>query len=176
MNRFAIPLAVFAALVVAFAISLQRAPERQFVESALIGKPATEFQLPDLLRPGEMFDSRTLKGQWVLLNVWGSWCPTCVDEHPVLLDIKREGKVKVVGLNYRDEDELANAWLAELGNPFDAVPVDKEGRVAIDFGIYGAPETFLINPEGIIVHKVVSEITAAKWQNEFLPLIEGSAK
>lgn len=176
MNRFAIPLAVFAALLVAFAISLKRAPERQFVKSALIGKPAAEFQLPDLLRPGETFDSRTLKGRWVLLNVWGSWCPTCVDEHPVLLDIRREGKVAIVGLNYQDEDEKARAWLAELGNPFDAVPIDREGRVAIDFGVYGAPETFLINPEGIIVDKVVSEITPAVWRDRLLPLIEGTAK
>ncbi|HXR51761.1 MAG TPA: redoxin domain-containing protein, partial [Steroidobacteraceae bacterium] len=90
--------------------------------------------------------------------------------------IQREGKVLVVGLNYKDEDEAARQWLKELGNPFDAIAVDREGRVAIDYGVYGAPETFLINPQGIIVHKVVSVITPDLWQKTLLPLIEGAAK
>lgn len=176
LNRFAIPLAVFAALVVVFAVALKRAPEKQFVRSALIGKTAAEFQLPDLLKPGSNFDSRTLKGRWVLLNVWGTWCVECRAEHAQLLAIQREGKVAVIGLNYKDDDEAARQWLKELGNPFDAVPVDPQGRVAIDYGVYGAPETFLINPEGVIVDKVVSVITPEIWQKRLLPMIEGAAK
>ena len=176
MNRFAIPLALFAALVVVFAVALKRAPEKQFVRSALIGKPAAEFTLPDLMNPGASIDSRAFKGRWVLLNVWGTWCFECRAENPQLLAIQREGKVLVVGLNYKDEDEAARQWLKELGNPFDAIAVDREGRVAIDYGVYGAPETFLINPEGIIVHKVVSVITPDLWQKTLLPLIEGAAK
>jgi len=176
MNRFAIPLALFAALVVVFAVALKRAPEKQFVRSAMIGKPAADFVLPDLMNPGGTVDSRAFKGRWVLLNVWGTWCFECRAENPELLAIQREGKVVVVGLNYKDEDEAARQWLTQLGNPFDAIAVDREGRVAIDYGVYGAPETFLINPQGIIVHKVVSVITPELWQKTLLPLIEGAAK
>ena len=176
MNRFAIPLALFAALVLVFAVALKRAPEKQFVRSALIGKPAADFTLPDLMNPGGSIDSRSFKGKWVLLNVWGTWCFECRAENPQLLAIRQAGKVVVVGLNYKDEDEAARQWLKELGNPFDAVAVDREGRVAIDYGVYGAPETFLINPQGIIVHKVVSVITPGLWQQQLLPMIEGTAK
>jgi cytochrome c biogenesis protein CcmG/thiol:disulfide interchange protein DsbE len=173
MNRFAIPLGIFAVLVVVFAVALKRAPEKQFVQSALIGKPAPEFVLPDLLAEGGTVDSRHFKGRWMLLNVWGTWCYECRAEHPQLLAIQREGKVAVVGLNYKDEDDAARKWLQDLGNPFEAVAVDKEGRAAIDYGVYGAPETFLVNPQGIIVYKVVSVITPELWQNTLLPLVEG---
>jgi cytochrome c biogenesis protein CcmG/thiol:disulfide interchange protein DsbE len=176
MNRFWIPLGVFAALCVVFAVALKRAPDKQFVKSALIGKPAPEFVLPDLLKPGVMVDSRRFKGRWVLLNVWGTWCFECRAEHSELLDIQREGKVLVVGLNYKDKDDAARKWLAELGNPYEAVAVDTEARTALDYGVYGAPESFLVNPQGVIVHKVVSVITPELWQKTLLPLIEGAAK
>jgi cytochrome c biogenesis protein CcmG/thiol:disulfide interchange protein DsbE len=176
MNRFAIPLGIFAVLVVVFAVALKRAPEKQFVQSALIGKPAPDFVLPDLLAAGGKVDSRHFKGRWYLLNVWGTWCYECRAEHAQLLAIQREGKVAVVGLNYKDEDDAARQWLQELGNPFEAVAVDKEGRAAIDYGVYGAPETFLVNPQGIIVHKVVSVITPEMWQNTLLPMVEGKTR
>lgn len=175
MNRFAIPLGIFALLVVVFAIALKRAPEKQFVQSALIGKPAPDFVLPDLLVQGANVDSKRFKGRWMLLNVWGTWCFECRAEHEQLLAIQREGKVSVVGLNYKDEDEAARKWLQELGNPFEAVAVDKEGRAAIDYGVYGAPETFLVNPQGVIVYKVVSVITSELWQKTLLPMVEGKA-
>jgi cytochrome c biogenesis protein CcmG/thiol:disulfide interchange protein DsbE len=173
MNRFAIPLGIFAVLVVVFAVALKRAPEKQFVHSALIGKPAPDFVLPDLLNEGGTIDSRKFKGRWVLLNVWGTWCYECRAEHAQLLAIQKEGKVAVVGLNYKDENDAARKWLQDLGNPFEAIAVDKEGRAAIDYGVYGAPETFLVNPQGIIVHKVVSVITPEMWQNTLLPMVEG---
>ena len=159
MNRFWLPLGIFVALVAVFAVALKRAPEKQFVASALIGKPAPAFVMPDLLQPGANVESATYKGKWVLLNVWGTWCYECRAEHAQLLAIQKEGKVSVLGLNYKDDDDAARQWLQELGNPYAAVGVDKEGRVAIDYGVYGAPESFLINPQGIIVHKVVSVIT-----------------
>jgi cytochrome c biogenesis protein CcmG, thiol:disulfide interchange protein DsbE len=176
LNRFWIPLGAFAALVVVFAVALKRAPEKQFVQSALIGKPAPEFVLPDLLNPGASVDSKTYKGRWVLVNVWGTWCVECRVEHPVLLDIHREGKLAIIGLNYKDEDAAAQKWLTDLGNPYDAVAVDREGRAAIDFGVYGAPESFLVNPEGVIVHKVVGVVTAAMWRDTLLPLMNGVGK
>ncbi len=175
MNRFAIPLVVFAGLVVLFAIALDRAPEKTVVPSALIGKPAPQFVLPDLLKPGANVDSAAFKGRWLLINVWGTWCRECTVEHPVLLDIAREGKVTLLGLNYKDEDELAREWLAQLGNPFAAVGVDKQGDTAIDFGVYGAPETFLVNPEGLVVDKVVGVITPGRWRETMLPLIEAGS-
>jgi cytochrome c biogenesis protein CcmG, thiol:disulfide interchange protein DsbE len=176
MNRFFIPLVAFGLLVVVFGVSLQRAPEKMLVASALIGKPAPQFSLPDLLQPGALVDSATFKGRWYLVNVWGTWCVECRAEHQTLLDIQQEGKALVVGLNYKDEDELARQWLQELGNPYAAVAVDKEGRAAIDYGVYGAPESFLVSPEGVVVHKVVGVVTPEHWRTVMLPMIEGTAK
>jgi cytochrome c biogenesis protein CcmG/thiol:disulfide interchange protein DsbE len=174
MNRFIIPLVAFLLLVVVFGVSLKRAPDKMLVASALIDKPAPAFNLPDLLRPGETVDSTAFKGRWHLINVWGTWCVECRAEHQTLLDIKQEGKAIVVGLNYKDEDELARQWLLELGNPYEAIAVDKEGRAAIDYGVYGAPESFLVNPQGVIVHKVVGIVTPERWRTVMLPLIEGA--
>jgi cytochrome c biogenesis protein CcmG/thiol:disulfide interchange protein DsbE len=177
VNRFWIPLVVFAALCVAFGVALKRAPEKQFVKSALIDKPAPEFKLPDLLNPGATVDSSSFKGRWVLINVWGTWCAECRREHQVLLDIKKQGKVTVLGLNYKDDDDEARRWLADLGNPYDAVAVDREAQTALDLGVYGAPENYLVNPQGIIVHKVWGgAITSQAWQDILLPMIDGAAK
>jgi cytochrome c biogenesis protein CcmG/thiol:disulfide interchange protein DsbE len=176
MNRFWIPLVIFALLCVVFGVALKRAPDKQFVKSALIDKPAPDFVLPDLLKPGSTVDSRQFRGRWVLINVWGTWCFECRAEHEQLLTIQRSGKVAVVGLNYKDKDDAARSWLAELGNPYEAVAVDRESRTALDYGVYGAPESFLVNPQGIIVHKVVSGITPALWRDKLLPMIDGAAK
>jgi cytochrome c biogenesis protein CcmG/thiol:disulfide interchange protein DsbE len=176
VNRFAIPLIAFGVLVVIFGVALQRAPEKTAGPSALIGKPAPDFSLPDLLEPGKMVSSAAFKGRWMLINVWGTWCRECYTEHPLLLEIAREGKVAIVGLNYKDDDAAARRWLAELGNPFIAVAVDKLGDTAIDYGVYGAPESFLVNPQGLIVHKVVGIITPSMWRDTLLPLVDGAAQ
>lgn len=175
MNRFWLPLGIFAALVVVFGVALKRAPEKQLVPSALIGKLAPAYAMPDLLQPGAVVDSSSYQGRWVLLNVWGTWCVECRAEHAQLLDIQSAGTVAVIGLNYKDDDDAARQWLQELGNPYAAVGVDKEGRVAIDYGVYGAPESFLINPQGIIVDKVVGVITPQLWQTRLLPRVEGKS-
>jgi cytochrome c biogenesis protein CcmG, thiol:disulfide interchange protein DsbE len=176
MNKFALPLVAFALLVIVFGVALKRAPDKQFVKSALIGKPAPEFVLPDLLQDGQTVSSRAFAGRWTLLNVWGTWCAECRAEHATLLQIRQEGKVLMVGLNYKDEDAAARAWLTQLGNPYEVIAADHEGRAAIDWGVYGAPETFLVNPAGTIVHKVVGQVTPENWRTQFLPLIEGTAK
>jgi cytochrome c biogenesis protein CcmG, thiol:disulfide interchange protein DsbE len=176
MNKFALPLVAFALLVIMFGVALKRAPDKQFVKSALIGKPAPEFVLPDLLQEGQTVSSRVFAGKWTLLNVWGTWCAECRAEHAMLLQIRQQGKVLMVGLNYKDEDAAARDWLTQLGNPYAVIAADHEGRAAIDWGVYGAPETFLINPAGTIVHKVVGQVTAENWRTQFLPLIEGAAK
>lgn len=171
--KFWIPLLGFAVLCVVFAIALFRAPENRIVKSALIDKPMPDFALPDLLNPGQTVDSAMFKGKWLLVNVWGTWCIECRKEHQMLLDIQKGGKVAILGLNYQDEDDKARQWLQDLGNPYTAVGVDREGRTGIDFGVYGAPENFLVNPAGIIVHKLALGITPEIWREEFLPLIEG---
>jgi cytochrome c biogenesis protein CcmG/thiol:disulfide interchange protein DsbE len=176
MNRFWIPLVGFALLCVVFGVALHRAPDKQFVKSALLDKPAPDFVLPDLLKPGSTVDSRQFRGRWMLMNVWGTWCAQCRVEHEQLLAIQRSGKVALVGLNYKDNDEAARSWLAELGNPFEVVAVDRQSHTALDYGVYGAPESFLVNPQGIIVHKVVSVLTPEIWQSTLLPLIDGAAK
>jgi cytochrome c biogenesis protein CcmG/thiol:disulfide interchange protein DsbE len=110
----------------------------------------------------------------LLVNVWGTWCIECRREHQMLLDIRKSGKVEILGLNYQDDDDKARQWLKDLGNPYTVVGVDREGRTGIDFGVYGAPENFLVSPEGIIVHKLALGITPEAWRDEFLPFIDGS--
>jgi cytochrome c biogenesis protein CcmG/thiol:disulfide interchange protein DsbE len=175
MNRFALPLVGLGLLLVLFAIALQRAPEKTTIPSALIGKPMPGFSLPDLLQPGGTVNSADFKGRWLLVNIWGTWCEPCRQEHPVLLDIAKEGKITLLGINYNDVDETARNWLAQLGNPYDAVGVDRQGNAALDFGVYGAPESFIINPEGVVVHKVVGIVTGREWQEKILPLIEAGS-
>lgn len=167
MTRFLLPIGLFALLVVVLAIGIQRAPQKNVIQSALLGKPAPVFSLPELGSPGVMFDSRAYAGRWWILNVWGTWCVECRAEHDMLLEMRRAGLAPIVGLNWKDDDAEAQRWLAQLGNPYERVPVDAEGRVAIDWGVYGAPETFLIDPQGKVVHKHVGPITAEVWKREF---------
>jgi cytochrome c biogenesis protein CcmG, thiol:disulfide interchange protein DsbE len=170
MNRYSTALVVFGLLVIVFAVTLCRAPEKQVVKSALIGKPAPVFTLPNLLEPGSTVTNASLKGRWYLLNVWATWCVECRAEHSTLLSIQREGKVAVVGVNYQDKDDEARQWLKDLGDPYEFVAVDRDGRVMIDYGGYGAPENFLVNPDGIIVKKTWG-LTPALWaaiEKEFI--------
>lgn len=174
MNRFLLPIGAFALLVVVLAIGIQRAPEKSVIKSVLIDKPAPQFVLPQL-DVAESFDSRVLQGRWYLLNVWGTWCAECRAEHDMLLEIRRDGRVPLVGLNWKDEDALASQWLRDLGNPYDHVALDREGRVAIDWGVYGAPETFLVDAAGKVRYKHVGPMTPEVWQREFLTRIPPGA-
>ncbi|MGC4027918.1 MAG: DsbE family thiol:disulfide interchange protein [Steroidobacteraceae bacterium] len=176
MNRFAIPLVGFLLLVVLFAVTLKHVPDREVVPSALIGRAAPQFELPDLLAQEQQVSNGAYAGKWYLLNVWGTWCVECRAEHPTLLQIQKTGKVQIVGLNYKDEPDEARAWLAQLGNPYASVPEDREGRVAIDWGVYGAPETFLVNPQGVVVEKIVGVVTPENWATRLLPHIEGRSR
>src|SRR5262249_4172153 len=142
--RFLIPLVCFAALVVVFAFGIKSAPDHEVLKSVLIGKPAPEFTLPNLTDPAKQVTTASLAGKPWVLNVWATWCVECRAEHATLLQIQQEGQVAIVGLNWKDEDEAALNWLSELGNPYSAVGVDKRGHAAINWGVYGAPETFLV--------------------------------
>jgi cytochrome c biogenesis protein CcmG, thiol:disulfide interchange protein DsbE len=165
-----LPLVVLAALVGVFAVSLKRDPT--VLASVLIDKPAPDFALPPVAgldAPG--FDSDTLKGHVSVVNVFASWCVPCRDEHPTLMAIKDQIGVPIYGINQKDQPDNAKAFLAQLGNPYSAIGADNNGRAAIDWGVYGVPETFIIDAKGIIVSKIVGPMDAATVENALKPAI-----
>lgn len=169
-----LPLAVFGllALLLAAGVWLSRKPDREALPSPLIGKPAPEFALPSLHQPERIVRAADLRGAPYLLNVWGSWCPACREEHPVLTRFAETRRVRVVGYNWKDAREDALRWLEQFGNPYWLVLADEAGDTAIDFGIYGAPETFLIDGNGRIRWKHVGPLTDAVIQSELLPQLQ----
>ena len=170
-----VPLAVFAALAVLLAagVWMSRKPDRDALPSPLIGKPAPAFALPVLHEPARSVRLQDLRGQPFLLNVWGSWCVECRVEHPVLTRFAETRRVRVVGYNWKDEPADALRWLAQFGNPYWVVLSDVEGRAAIDWGIYGAPETFLVDADGIIRWKHVGPLDDGVIADELEPLLRG---
>lgn len=169
MSRFVIPLGIFVVLIVFLAIGLGRDPHE--VPSPLINKPAPAFQLAQLHEPTRTFSAQEMRGKVWLLNVWASWCVSCREEHPLLLELARSGAVPIYGLNYKDKREDALPWLNELGNPYLLSAADTEGRVGIDYGVYGAPETYLIDRDGVIRFKQIGPLTPAVLQGKVLPLV-----
>ena len=175
MIRFMLPLGAFALLLVVLIVGLRHAPEKSIIPSPLMGKNAPQFSLRNLFDGQDQVNTPALRGHWTLVNVWGTWCGECRAEHEALLQIKREGQVPIVGIDWKDSDEEAQAWLAQLGNPYERVGTDHDGRVAIDWGVYGAPESFLISPDGKVVEKEVGAITPQIWQQKFLPHLHAGA-
>ncbi len=169
MNRFLWPLIGFALLVVVLIVGLRHAPDKEIIASPLIGKPAPTLDVPDLIDSNRRVTGTAQAGRWYLLNVWGTWCVECRAEHAALLAIRDEGRVPIIGLNWKDDDAAAIAWLSQLGNPYQAIGADRDGRVAIDWGVYGAPESFLVNPQGVVVEKQTGVMTAEIWKQRFLP-------
>lgn len=170
MNRFIIPLAVFAVLVGFLFVGLRLNPRE--VPSPLVDKPAPAFQLAQLHAPEKSFSLADMKGKVWLLNVWASWCVSCREEHPFLMEIAKQGSVPIVGLNYKDKQQEAVQWLARFGNPYRLSIVDADGRTGIDFGVYGVPETFLIDRDGVIRYKQIGPLTPEAWQQTILPLVK----
>jgi cytochrome c biogenesis protein CcmG, thiol:disulfide interchange protein DsbE len=171
MWKFLLPFAAFVALVVLFAFGLNPKRDIHALPSPLIGKPAPEFALTDVLDATRIVSNSTLKGQIYLLNVWGTWCVECRVEHEQLLAISRQHVVPIIGLDYMDDREKAKQFLEQLGNPYTAVAFDADSRTTIDWGVYGAPETFLVDRQGRVIFKFVSPITQEVWEKEFLPRI-----
>ena len=170
MSRFLIPLALFVVIVVFLAIGLKLDPRE--VPSPLIDKPAPAFQLARLDRPQETVRAEDLRGKVWLLNVWASWCVACLQEHPVLVEFSQQAVVPIYGLNYKDKPDAAQAWLAKHGNPYTLSIVDGDGRVGIDYGVYGVPETFLIDKQGVIRFKQIGPVTPEVIDRKLLPLIK----
>jgi cytochrome c biogenesis protein CcmG/thiol:disulfide interchange protein DsbE len=164
-----IPLALFVVLLGFLAVGLKRDPHE--IPSPLIGKPAPAFQLARLDAAGQQLSPADMKGKVWLLNVWASWCGSCREEHPVLLDLARSNQVPLIGLDYKDTDADANAWLKQFGNPYGMIAVDADGRTGINYGVYGVPETYVIDKNGVIAHKHIGPVTREVLDQEILPLV-----
>ena len=169
MTRYLAPLIVVAVMIPVFIIGLSLDPTE--VPSPLINKAAPQFELPTLKEPGRTVGSADYDGQVALLNVWATWCVGCRQEHDYLMKLAAEIDIPIYGLNWRDRRTPALDWLRQLGDPYVASAYDEDGRVGIDWGVYGAPETFLIDEEGVILHKHISPMTEEVWQKDFQPKI-----
>jgi cytochrome c biogenesis protein CcmG/thiol:disulfide interchange protein DsbE len=176
MWKFLIPMAAFIGLVVLFALGLNPNRDIRALPSPLIGKPAPAIALTDVLDPSRTVTNSTFQGQVYVVNVWGTWCEMCREEHDELLTIAQQKVVPIIGLVYLDQRDRAKQWLDQLGNPYTAVAFDNDGRTAIDWGVYGAPETFLVDARGRVIYKFVSPLTPEVWEHEFLPRIEAARR
>ena len=169
MNRFLLPLGAFLVLVAFLAVGLRLDPRE--VPSPLIGKPAPAFAATALARPDATLRRDDLLGKVWVLNVWASWCGACRDEHPVLVDFARRGVVPIYGLNYKDKRAGGLEWLRQFGNPYTDSMFDPEGHIGIDYGVYGVPETFVIDRAGIVRYKHIGPLTPAVLRDTIEPLL-----
>ena len=168
-KKLLIPLAIFVGICVFLLAGLFRNPRE--VPSPLIDKPAPVFTLAQLHDPAKSLGSADMKGQVWLLNVWASWCVACRQEHPLLVELAKAKIVPLVGLNYKDKPAEAKAWLADLGDPYSVSVMDRDGRVGIDYGVYGVPETFVIDKQGTIRYKQIGPVTPDVLQKKIIPLV-----
>lgn len=167
--KYLLPLALFIILAIFLAVGLRLNPKD--IPSPLIDKPAPAFALPILGTPEKKLSNQDLQGKVWLFNVWASWCVSCRQEHPLLLDLAKLKLVTLVGLNYKDEAPAAAQWLRQLGNPYDDSIMDVDGRLGIDYGVYGVPETFVVDKRGIIRYKHTGPVEPGDIERLFLPLI-----
>ncbi|MEJ2174462.1 MAG: DsbE family thiol:disulfide interchange protein [bacterium] len=170
MKKFLLPLAVLIVVVGFLAVGLRLNPRE--VPSPLIGKAAPPFTLPVLHTPAKMVSNTDLKGQVWMLNVWASWCVSCRDEHPVLVELARQKVIPIVGLNYKDKSDDAKAWLKQFGDPYLMSLVDAKGQIGIDYGVYGVPETYVIDRDGVIRYKKIGPVTPDTVREKILPLVK----
>jgi len=170
MKRFLIPLGIFVVLVGFLALGLRLNPRE--VPSPLIDKPAPPFTLPELVDPQRSFSQKDMLGKVWMLNVWASWCVSCREEHPVLVAFSKRNIVPVYGLNYKDDRKDALAWLSKLGNPYTMSIMDRDGRIGIDYGVYGVPETYVIDKQGVIRYKQIGPVTPEVLEAKILPLVK----
>jgi cytochrome c biogenesis protein CcmG/thiol:disulfide interchange protein DsbE len=172
--KFVIPAAVFVVLALFLMAGLRKDPRE--VPSPLIGKPAPAFALPELRQPDRNWSPSSMAGKVWLLNVFASWCVPCLVEHPVLLQMSKDGTLPIVGFNYKDEPGAATAWLAKHGDPYSAIVADRTGGVAFDYGVYGVPESFLVDRDGTIRFKHVGPLTPEVVSGKLLPLVKELSK
>jgi cytochrome c biogenesis protein CcmG/thiol:disulfide interchange protein DsbE len=169
MNRFLLPLVAVVVFIPILIFGLGSDPSE--LPSQYIGKPAPEFSLPTLKDPSKTFSTADLKGQVSLVNIWATWCGGCRTEHPFLLELSRTNTIPIYAIDWRDNRPDALNFMKQLGDPYVASGFDEDGRVGIDWGAYGAPETFLINAEGMVVYRFTGPLNRALWEQEFVPRI-----
>jgi cytochrome c biogenesis protein CcmG/thiol:disulfide interchange protein DsbE len=170
MKRFILPLVIFLTMVGFLAVGLKLDPRE--VPSPLVGKPAPLFSLPRLDNPEQVMSPQDMLGKVWLFNVWASWCGACRDEHPVLMRLSRSGAVPVIGMEYKDMRQDAQQWLDQGGNPYVATVMDVDGRVGINYGVYGVPETYVIDKAGVIAYKQIGPVTDEALRDKILPLVQ----
>ncbi|BCO25176.1 thiol:disulfide interchange protein DsbE [Rhodoferax lithotrophicus] len=170
MKRGLIPLGIFVVLLVFLAIGLTRDPHE--IPSPLIGKPAPTFSAPVLGKPGERVSNKDMLGKVWLLNTWASWCVACRQEHPLLVEFVKTNPLPIIGLDYKDKEADGMNWLARYGDPYSKAIADTDGRIGIDFGVYGVPESFLIDKAGIIRYKQIGPFTEEALRDKLVPLIK----
>jgi cytochrome c biogenesis protein CcmG, thiol:disulfide interchange protein DsbE len=168
ITRFIIPLAAFIAIAAVLGVGIKNSRTVGVIPSPLIGKRAPPWSLPVLGEAGRSIGSKQLAGRWYVLNVWGSWCYACREEHEELLRISRSSSVPIIGIDWNDDDAQARDYLNNLGNPYTTIVTDHDGHVVVDWGVYGAPETFLVNPQGMVVYKQWGPVTPDAWKREFV--------
>jgi len=169
MMRFILPFVVFVVLAVFLFVGLNLNPRE--VPSPLIGKPAPAFVLPQLHEPQKNFSPADMKGKVWLLNVWASWCVSCREEHPVLMGLAQQNIVPIYGLDYKDSSAEAERWLQKGGDPYVLSVTDTEGRIGIDYGVYGVPETYVIDKQGVIRYKQIGPVTPDNLREKILPMV-----
>ncbi|MGB5626690.1 MAG: DsbE family thiol:disulfide interchange protein [Woeseiaceae bacterium] len=173
MSRYVLPLVAVVTLIVFLVIGLTRGDPRA-LPSPFIGKPAPQFVLPTLKDPSATVGSSDLAGQVALVNVWATWCVQCRVEHQFLLDLASKGEIPIYGINWRDTRPEALRWLQQLGDPYVASGFDVDGVVGIDWGVYGAPESFLVSADGVVLFKQLGPLNRQIWERDFVPLIASS--
>ena len=170
MKKFLIPIILFALLGVLLAYGLKLDPHK--IPSPLVDKPLPTFSLPTLEDPKKIITNADLRGQVVMVNVWASWCVACKQEHPVLLEVAQRKQIPIIGLNYKDKPADASKVLETEGNPYNVIIVDASGRTGIDWGVYGVPESFIVDKQGVIRYKQIGPITPEVWEKTLWPRIQ----
>ena len=170
MNRYHVILVAFLMLLGLFVATLERNISE--IPSPLIDNPAPQYELPSVKDPLKTVGSADYAGQLVLVNIWATWCVGCRQEHQFLNELATRNIIPIYGINWRDQRDGALEWLEKLGDPYVASAYDVDGRVGIDWGVYGAPETFLVSPDGKVIHKYIGPLDETAWQSEFMPLID----
>ncbi len=169
MNRFLLPLIAVVLMIPILILGLNTDPRK--LPSPYIGKPAPQFELPGLKDPSITVSTASLEGRMTLVNIWATWCVGCRAEHQFLMQLAQQGKIPIYGINWRDSRKQALSWLEQLGDPYVVSGFDADARVGIDWGAYGAPESFLVNPQGIVLYRFAGPLNQAIWEREFQPRI-----
>ncbi len=168
--RYLAPLALLVLLGLILWHGLGRDPHH--IPSPLIGKPVPAFDLPRLRQSAQRLTADTLKGEVSLLNIWATWCTGCYDEHALLVQISKERQIPIYGINYKDDRQLAIKWLQQFGDPYRQIGFDGDGALGLDLGVYGLPETYLLDSEATVIHKHIGPLNAQAWHHDLLPLIK----